>query len=299
MRSDIPKCVVTTHLLRATVVVLGIVASGQVLHAEMAGPEDANHSSCATRLQEAVQRMDEMAPAIPQIRERLDLLLKRCKSLSDPNGPGRFTTLQQQCAAMSNKIRDLEKEIEKLKAALKTKNEDPASGKLKNLQRMLKETEDRWDQLAAEAARLRDKLRDGQEGRGQGIFEFAPEMLPEYAMITKNRIVPVKSPYYETRDLLTNRGSIREYKRVLDGENAEDAIKPGGCLDVMLSEIDPSKEYVKFLVCSDSVQAFRVATKAVKKRGISIAWEPGKDQTLYGVQSGPGGPGDPVNPPGR
>ena len=74
-----------------------------------------------------------------------------------------------------------------------------------------------------------------------------------------------------------------------DGENVEDAIKPGGCLDTMLGEVDSATEYVEFLVCSDSIPAFRIAAKAVKKRGVRMAWTTIKDEPLYATSGGSGG----------
>jgi hypothetical protein len=297
MKPDLHKSMIARRLLGVALVTLGIAACGSVLRAGTAdpaqgtatGPGDANNLSYPVRLQQIGQHLDRMTPAVPEIRHSLDLLLELCKSLSDPNVQERAASLKEECATLSNRIRELQREIEKLKAALKAKEEDPSSESLEGLRRMLKDAETRRDQLAAEAASLRQRLTDSQEERGQGTFELASGMTPKYAMITRNRIVPIKTPYFEFNTVWTNRGLMQQVKRVQDGENVEDAIKSGGCLDTMLGEIDLATEYVKFLVCSDSIPAFRIAAKTAKKRHVGMAWTTIKDEPLYATSGGSNG----------
>lgn len=251
----------------------------------LAGIAEADRTAGLQSLQHS---FTEIQNAIHNLQNQLIPLLKQCESFNkaEPKLQGTVESLGDECAARQKRLDELEKQIAKLKAALESKSKGGLSGNqsIEELENKLKEAEKQHDRLKDQKSKLLEDAAQCKEQQGRGVNKPAPDMNAVFAMIYDNCVVPIDEPYYKFESVLkVNYGQIvRDVRieRVRDGEPISDAIKPGGCLDSLLSKIDPTKEYTMFLVCPDSISAFRIVAKKAKECGVRCAWKPGKDTTL-------------------
>lgn len=237
----------------------------------------------------------EIQNTIDNLQNQLIPLLKQCESFNeaDPKFQETVKSLGDECATRQKRLDELEKQITNLEAAFESKSKKGLDDNqsIEKLQNKLIEVEKEHDRLKEQESKLLEDTVKYKEQQGRGVNKPAPDMNPVFAMLYNNRIVPIKEPYYKIESVLQvyngQMVSLTQVERVKDGEPINDAVKPGGCFDSLLSEIDPAKEYAVFLVCPDSVSAFRVAAKKAKERGIRYAWKPGEDTTLYGGSGKP------------
>jgi len=237
--------------------------------------------------------------AIGRLEAEIRDLERRLENLPKLDADDRKKQIAKLWAMIEAKQKErdnLKKRLADLELAKNSPDTGPP-GSLAAAQKALAEARARGDELA----KKEQGLIDAPAAEGGGIPN--PKPVPEgmrstYMTLVKGRVVPIKKPYYKFEDVLvsTGDGSVTfatKVTRAKDGEPVGEAIKPGGCLDTMLNELDPAKQYFRFLVCADSIPAYRAAAAAVCDRGFLCAWDTYADGPLWQTNSaatpGPGG----------
>ena len=107
-------------------------------------------------------------------------------------------------------------------------------------------------------------------------------------ILLKNRLVPVKEPFFTFKLAAGFNRSTGErlqvvvIRRAKDGSAATDAIRPGDLLDTLLKDRHASKSSHFFWlgVCADSIPAFYTLSKAITERGYDYSWDTFKDREV-------------------
>jgi hypothetical protein len=176
-----------------------------------------------------------------------------------------------------------------------------AEGKLKDFQRANPTNSTSVADLQkelADAERTRDRLvnmqtdqlslqnpTNGTKGIRREVTLTNLHFIP--ILLLKNRVVPIMEPFFEItptsiKDPLTqNNVNGIGIRRVDPGEPIAKALDKDGLLYNFIKNSKTSEDYFKFIVCSDSIQAFNHAVDAVSARGFIYSWVTGRDQDIF------------------
>lgn len=235
------------------------------------------------RLQHLDDNFRQINLVIRVIQEKFPSFLERLKPFDDPELQNTLDKLEKEHDALTKKFEQFEQEIDELKRTLELKQQEIPPQSIEQLRKDLAEADKEKKSLDEELNRL--------NSGGCDKWEKFRDMRPVYVLIYKGRIVPLDKPYYSSRQGYIRKGGNMvpavEMKRVREGELVSQATNAGGCLDKLLSNLDPDKEYVNFQVCKDSIGAFHLAVEKVKQDKIPYSWEPEKDRTFIFVSGNP------------
>ena len=242
-----------------------------------------NNKNCEkTRDKQSLRdTLAKLQDAIKSLHSQLTPLLDKCEFFNETNPEVQKTlkVIGDELAAGQKRIDKLEKEIAEFEAALESKSKGGPDGNqsFEELRNKLKEAKDKCDELKNN---IKTGTLDFVRLKGKAVF----------VMIYENHVAPIDEPYYSCRYGYAEDHGKRifavEKKRVRDGEPISQAVRAGGCLDKLLSNLDTEKEYVSFQVCKDSIGAFQLAVEEIRrrnhelKRKISYSWEPEEDRTF-------------------
>jgi len=258
-------------------------------HAAEAYPQDKSLAETekrddyyTARLQRIDRKFSQIGPLIRIIQQKLPSLVEKVKGLEDPGIKETIGKLSEEHVALQKKVEQLEGQIAELKRALELKQREIPQQSLEQMEKRLVEADKEKKRLDEELNRL--------NSGGCDKWEKLRDMRPVYVLIYKGRIATMDKPYYGSRQGYIRKGGNMvpavEMKRVREGELVSQAIKTGGCLDKLLSNLDPDKEYINFQVCKDSIGAFHLAVDKVKQK-IPYSWEPEEDRTFIFTEGDP------------
>lgn len=277
----------------ATGILLTNFACISTVHAREVGSEskasplrEKDDGDITARLQRIDRKFSQIGPLIRIIQEKLPSLVEQVKELEDPGIKETVGKLSEEHAALQKKTEQLVNQIDELKRALESKQREIPQQSIQQMEKMLAEAEQERNRLEEKLNQL-NSAEKGTSEDSEGCRDDRPfprDKRSVYVVIYKGRIAPMDEPYYNSRQgYIRENGKLIpavEKKRVREGEPISQAIKAGGCLDKLLSNLNPDKEYVNFQVCKDSIGAFYLAVEEARRRKIPYSWEPEKDRTF-------------------
>ncbi len=260
-------------------------------HATETNPQDKslseteNRNYYTERLQQVDYNLHQIDPIIRVIQEKLPSFLERLKSLDKPDLANALDNLEKEYDALKKKLEQLENQIDELKRAIESKQKEVPQQSIEQLEKKLAEDEREKKDLEEKLNRLNSEaMATSDRSKGCEIHEKFRNKRQVYVMIYKGRVAPMDEPYYSSTYGYIIKNGIKvpaaEKKRIQEGEPISQAIKTGGCLDKLLSNLNPDKEYVNFQVCKDSIGAFYLAVEEARRRKIPYSWEPEEDRTF-------------------
>ncbi|UCE48774.1 MAG: hypothetical protein JSW47_01235 [Phycisphaerales bacterium] len=268
MRACLFACVILTSSVAS-----GTLCAGEITpKSEVAPPTATVRTDPTERLQEVSRKLSQVHPVINIMQQKLPFLLDRIKGIDNIGLRDTLARFSEEYATFQAKFGQLERELDELRKIHESKQKDAARRTVAELEQQLKEAEEKKKALEDKLSRVQSTPRYVRLTKR-----------PKYVLLYKGRVAPINEPYYG----IATRGYVRQHgrnipamkvKRIKEGEPVGQAIKPGGCLDQLLSKLDPDKECVNFQVCMDSITAFRVAVEHLRNRKIAYAWEPEEDR---------------------
>ena len=255
--------------------------AGEPSGAPSAHAEDPN--DVASRFQHIGDTVDQMEPAVSAAREMIRLLLDSIQKWADPALRETLRKLTEEREVLQKQHEQLDQQVTELKRALESRQNDMPDQSRAELEQKLAKAMQEKEELEKKVKEL------SSQGNMLMYQKFSKK--PQYVLIYRGRVAPMKEPYYA----ISRRGTIQgsglpgvEIKRVKDGEPVDQAISPGGCLDRILSALGPN-ECISFQVCADSITAFRTLVEHVRTRKIAYTWEPEEDRAFIFSAGGGGG----------
>jgi hypothetical protein len=213
--------------------------------------------------------LDELGKAHKDLSGGLDALLKQYGNMDMNALDAEQRWLKAEIDKVRQAVADLEKRIDLLQEALKPDRSLPAES--------ASDLEKRIADATAELQRLTKEL---EELTGGGLPPFSGRRSQEHPvlLIVKNGFLPAEVPYFEWSLVTVTTASGQNVAavrcdRVKDGVPVEMAVEPGGVLDTALQRVAKEDSYVEFMVCADSIPAFRAAIREVGKRGLAYTWQ--------------------------
>lgn len=246
--------------------------------------QNKDHTDITTRFQSVEDKLSQMGSVIRAIEEKIPSLMGKIRELEDPAVREKQAKLMCEHRSLQEKLESLHQQVVELKRALESRqSQKPLESRAELEQEMEKATEEK--RILEEKLRELESSQAGSDAEGCPVFKkFSADKRPRYVMIHSGRVAPLEKPYYASSQLYMQMEGRwvpagEERKRVKEGEPVSMAIMAGGCFDQLLSKLDP-KEYVSFLVCTDSIASFRVAVESVRSRKIPYTWRPEEDRTF-------------------
>lgn len=244
------------------------------------------------------------APDYAALQKRVDALLSRLSATTQMR-----SKLQNATASLSvakfEELKRLAEETQRLNeratAAAQqleslTTNLLPATLSVADLQRMLDEAQKERDQIVQKitVASIPEKP-SGPVGIPGTVLK--DNLTPIGVLLVKNRVVPLKIPYFSrSQGPGINRQTgehlmVARIHRVKDGTPVTDAIRPGNLIDQLIREAGASKATHFFLirVCTDSIPAYHALAAAVTQRGYDYTWFTDNDKDWVMPANGGGG----------
>jgi len=246
--------------------------------------EDKDNTDITVRFQCIDDTLKQMEPVVRAIEKKIPSLVGKIKELEDPALREKQAKLMDEHKSLQEKLEQLHQQVAELKRALESRqNQKPQESRAELEQKIEKATEEK--RLLEEKLKKLDSAQAGSDSKGCHEYnKFSTDKPRKYVLIYSGRVVPLEEPYYAFRQgYVQIEGRLipaTEVKRIKEGEPVSEAIVAGGCLDQLLSKLDTDKWYVSFLVCTDSIAAFRVAVEHVRNRKISYTWKPEEDRTF-------------------
>lgn len=241
-------------------------------------------------IESMIKRFDANARRLQKIQQVETQLHQVLTSIPQPSPESVKKTCEEN-QTFQSRLRDLER----IFPAFPTTNAR-ANASNAELKKQLLDVEQVRDQLTKKLADQMSSPTPTNSVNGLKQEVVLPDVKPVHITLVKNRMVPIQSPFYTFRRCRL-KSSITgeafdgiEISRVHDGEPSGPAVQPGGLLDLLLKDKDPTKNYFQFLVCADSVSAFHVVVKAVAKRGFAYNWDTFNDKDILTKVDGKGGP---------
>jgi len=237
----------------------------------------------ASGLKKVDSTLVHVATVMQAVRNRVAAILQQSGSLVEPELPQTIARLESEYASTKKRFDELERQVAELKAALEARQENRATDRASDdLRKHIEEAEKERERLKEKEARLLEDSSSVSEQEGPEAGSIARAgMEVRNVMLYENHVAPLQEPYYKFERVGSPFASGRKATRVRAGDPIHEAIQPGGCLQSLLAQMDPEKAYVLFLVCEDSIGAFRVAVSRAKGLGIRYGWFPVKDVPLY------------------
>jgi len=247
----------------------------------------------SNRLEVNLQHVDrylgQLEPALRVFEDQLPALIEKWRVFDDPTPKETLERLSDERAVLETKVEELKAQIAELRRASELKNDESLAVSIEQLANQLEKAEKEKAELDKKHNELVRRM-DGssaqqEESKGCAIYKkFSRDKKPVFVLVYSGRVVPVAQPYYNFRYgyIEENGREVRavELKRVKDGEAITHALKSGGCLEKLLSDFDPQKQYIDFQVCKDSIAAFRLAVEEIRQRKIPYTWAPQEDRTF-------------------
>ena len=270
--------------LVAAVLLLSFGTSSGTLRPSSAATATVPESHQPDILEELLRQTAELEAAIEVLSEELRQRLSEADALGDPQAiAAEIERLRDRLLAKQAELETLEKRIaENRQRQAATQGSIVADPNLvrkdfAEAERLYRELVDREAQLLA--------LSTAKKGGGFQAGRLARDMDSIIVVLVRNRVLVPDDPFY-SHELVYSMESGRAARyikvdRVRDGEVLSDALAPGGILAKILAETDKEKEYIQFLVTSDSISAYRAVIKTLAERGIRYNWTTWTDKTIY------------------
>ncbi|MFW6106618.1 MAG: hypothetical protein ACOC8H_00500, partial [bacterium] len=225
-----------------------------------------------TRLRAALEAAEQQEGLADQQRQRLRDTLRH---------------LQQRIEELEARIEELEAQLEKLR--YDREQIEKLEQELDDLQRKLEAARARMKDLDDKilAARRR-AVEEGFRVEVHPRFEPAAFLKPEFVVIHKSTVTPVREPYYERQ--VRPEATIHQLRR--RGPTAREALRPNSEFIRWVEKLDSQSQYVFLLVDPASFEAFRAVRAHLQERGIRYGWDPAEDVQNLGFGSGLEGSGD-------
>jgi hypothetical protein len=238
-------------------------------------------------------RANQVAAGVPVVQEMLETVngkLKAFKASAQTLQELRLTHDQ-----LREQVLKTEAEITTAEAALTTTNENTPFLPIDQLREKFEQCKRQREKLAAEEARLLGLLEDSKKKPALPVA-VEVDKKPILFAISRNLVATLDAPYFQTKvGHLSSGARAAQISPAKDGEPVGEAIAPGGLLQKALAKADSSREYVAFLLASDSIDAFYAAVKELRKSKFQYTWGPWSGKPIVikldGLSSSSAGPG--------
>jgi hypothetical protein len=263
------------HNLKVWLVAIDIfcaLLAAYLLHSHATGhPAEGPPPGIRMTPDEAERRLVELRAEIDRLQQQLEELLVGQADLDPAAVREAIASLSERLKERQAEVESLEEQIARAKRALDDESDEKVKGSVEELKARAKELKAQLHQLEDEEAKLQARLKGSSEEGGVPVPHQLKGM-PVYFALVKNRVVPIREPYYTFRTDFERTIVTRDQRE--DGDSATKAIVEGGCLHDLLVREDNKTTYVKFFVCADSVAAFQTASRAVQALGFAWSWCP-------------------------
>lgn len=122
-------------------------------------------------------------------------------------------------------------------------------------------------------------------------------------VLSGNRVLLLTTNYYSPVAIRIAGGYAdgMTLDKKMQGETVRQSLGPDGVLGALLTSLDPGRQFVRFLVCPDSLPAFREITAEIAQRNrpasakrrspIRFTWDTWWDDIQFPLPSGSSGAG--------
>jgi hypothetical protein len=277
-------CIVATILLAQHLCTSTGYANEIGSQSNISSTQNKDNADITARFQCINDTLNQMEPVVRAIEEEIPSLVGKIKELEDPAIREKHSKQIDEHQSLQEKLEQLRQQVAELKRALESRqNQNPRESRAELEQKIEKATEEK--RVLEEKLKKFDSAQVGSDSKGCPEYnKFSTDKPRKYVLIYNGRIAPLEEPYYAFRQgYVQIEGRLipaAEVKRIKEGEPVSEAIGAGGCLDKLISKLDTDKVYVSFLICTDSIAAFRVAVEHVRKCKISYTWKPEEDRAF-------------------
>jgi Skp family chaperone for outer membrane proteins len=223
------------------------------------------------RLQAAQTRLEKISGSLNTTDHDLDQLTNNA-GLDLDSLKAQAQKLADQQAAQTKTLAELEGQIDILSKAWQTKA-SKTNAPLSDLQNQVREAQNELNRLAQEEAQILAQA--GNQGANATLGRtriLAQDMSPIYVALIKNRVLPMRSPYFQTTLAFSGSSLVQRISPQGVGEAIGQATKLGGCLDLLLKDSNPKTHYFFFWVCPDSIPAFHAARQFALNNKYTYTW---------------------------
>jgi hypothetical protein len=197
--------------------------------------------------------------------------------------------LQTALAARETAIASIKEKITSIKVKIGTTVKEPPDDFKKRLLWQIDDAQQKRTHRLAQLDGLKSKLESLKGRKGFAREVVLEQMQAHRFFLQNNKIMPMESPYFEPELLIAvnTEGDLTpmvRYQRAGIGVSVDQSLQPDGLLNQLLTDIEPSENFLYFHICSDSIDAFRKTVAALKEHGVAYAWDTAVDEPmLFGL----------------